>query len=230
VGRKVKDKFEAERSNPPLKALNKRQEILIKYINTKQMVVTTGFAGTGKTYIPAVLAADALLQGAAKGGTDKIYLTRPNVASGRPLGFRPGDLTEKMREWFAEVLRILQERMGTEKFKFALSKGQIEMVPFESMRGRSFNDSWVLLDEAQNVTPVEMKMFLTRIGEGSKVIVNGDVRQSDLNTNSGLMTAIDIIDKFDMDVPVIDFQSDDIVRSDLCKQFIINWTEYEHTT
>jgi phosphate starvation-inducible PhoH-like protein len=120
--------------------------------------------------------------------------------------------------------------MGAEKFKFALSKGQIEMVPFESMRGRSFNDSWVLLDEAQNVTPVEMKMFLTRIGEGSKVVVNGDVRQSDLHSNSGLMTAIDIIDKFDMDVPVIDFQSDDIVRSDLCKQFIINWTEYEHTT
>lgn len=229
MGRKVKEKFEAERENPPLKALNRRQEVLIKYINTKQMVVTTGFAGTGKTYIPTVLAADALLKGAAKGGIDKLYLTRPNVASGRPLGFRPGTLKEKMLEWFAETLAILQERMGTEKFKYAMSKGQIEMVPFESMRGRTFNSAWVLLDEAQNITPGEMKMFVTRIGQNSKVVVNGDIRQSDLTSASGLMTLIEIIDRYNMDVPVIDFKADDIVRSDLCREFIVNWMEYEHS-
>jgi phosphate starvation-inducible PhoH-like protein len=230
LGRKVKDKFEEERQREPLVPLTKRQGFLFKQIEKKQCVVTTGFAGTGKTYIACVMAADALLQGAAKGGCDKIILCRPNVATGRPLGFRPGTLEEKLAEWMAEPLAILHERLGATKYQYFMSKGRIEMVPFESIRGRSFNNAWVLLDEAQNTTPDEMKCFITRIGENTKVLINGDVRQSDLYGSSGLMTLIEVVDRYNMDVPVIDFQSDDIVRSDLCKQFIINWTEYEHTT
>jgi len=225
--RRKKQKFaDQHQSKPPLEPMTRRQSHLINSITGSDMVITTGYSGTGKTYVPTIMAADRLTQGAARNGVDKIILTRPNVQSGRSLGYRPGDLQEKMVEWFAEILTILRERLGTGAVDANLRKGTIQMVPFESMRGRSFNDAFVILDEAQNTTPTEMKMFTTRIGVGTTTVVNGDIRQSDLKGGSGLTALLEVTKS--MDVPHVDFKASDIVRSDLCRQFIEGWMDYEH--
>ena len=205
-----------------IEAKNERQQELIDSIFKNQMTVTTGFPGTGKTYIPAALAAQALL----KGKISKIILTRPNVPAGEKLGYKPGGLYEKLDEWFTEIYKIMGEHIGFDTLEAEVNFGNIELVPFETMRSRSFNNGFVLLDEAQNVKPHQMKMFVTRIGE-AKVVVNGDVMQSDLNHKSGLQTAIEIIRKYNMDIPIIEFDEDDIVRSGLCKEWIVNFLDYE---
>lgn len=222
-----KQKFvDDHNQKPPLEALTSRQGVLINSITASDMVIVTGYSGTGKTYIPAVMAADRLMAGGSRNGINKLILTRPNVASGRSLGYRPGNLEEKMAEWFAEILGVLRQRMGAGAVDSCLRKGVIEMVPFESMRGRTFDDAFIILDEAQNTTPTEMKMFTTRIGQGTTTVVNGDIRQSDLKADSGL-TALRAVTR-DMDIPHIDFKVGDIVRSDLCREFIEGWMEYEN--
>jgi len=213
-----------QKKNPmqPVQAKTPRQQELIDAICDHQMSVTVGYPGTGKTYIPAALAADAYY----KGDIEKIILARPNIAAGATLGFRPGDLHEKLKEWFAEILRVLSLKLSNGAVQSALHKGNIELVPFETMRGRTFDDALVILDEAQNTTSHEMKMFLTRIGT-AKVVVNGDVMQSDLLSRSGLRTAIDIVKQYDMDVPIVEFQEEDIIRGGLCREWIVNFMDYE---
>jgi len=225
--RNKKDKFanNQQKRVPKVQALTDRQRTLINSILGSPMTITTGYSGTGKTFVPTMMAADAFNRTRQRGGVDKIILTRPNVQSGRSLGFRPGDLNEKMLEWFAEIMAVLREALGTNTVDLALKRGDIELVPFETMRGRSFNNAFVILDEAQNTTPHEMKMFTTRLGMNTTTVVNGDIRQSDLKSNSGLAALIDIT--WDMEIPWIDFDEDDIVRSDLCKEFIVRWMEYE---
>lgn len=225
--RNKKEKFVSAQHKrvPKVQALSKRQQQLINSILGSPMTITTGYSGTGKTFVPAMLAADAFNRTRQRGGVDKIILTRPNVQSGRSLGFRPGDLNDKLLEWFAEIMTVLREALGTNTVDLALKRKDIELVPFETMRGRSFNNAFVLLDEAQNTTQHEMKMFTTRLGQGTTTVVNGDVRQSDLKENSGLSALVDIT--WDMDIPWIDFDEDDIVRSELCKEFIVRWMEYE---
>jgi len=223
--RKRKEKFLRQ---PTLLPLNERQGDLINAIYDKNMVVTTGYAGTGKTYVATTLAAELYDLGVANGGIDKIILTRPNVASGPSLGFRPGDLYEKMREWFAEQLKIMSDILSDAEVEIALKKGNIEMVPFETMRGRSFDNAMVLLDEAQNTTPDQMKMAVTRIGKNSTYVVNGDILQSDLQHTSGLQVLLEIIKHSRLDVPVIEFEVNDIVRGELCRQFIVAWDAYEN--
>lgn len=227
--RQRKQKFvrQSPRQRSPLIPQSQNQDRLIDAIHSHQMTVTTGYPGTGKTYVPTIMAADEYADGESFGGVNKIILTRPNEASGRPIGHRPGTMIEKMSEWFAEQLSILKDRLGAGAVEVGLKNGTIEMVPFETMRGRSFNSAFVLLDEAQNTSPHQMKMFVTRLGEGTTVVVNGDILQSDLQGHSGLTTLLQLTQWYKMDVPVIDFGPEDIVRSNLCKQFIINWMDYE---
>jgi phosphate starvation-inducible PhoH-like protein len=222
--RRRKQKFVAERSLLPR---TPNQASLIEAIYEKDMVITTGYAGTGKTYVATTLAAELYDLGVSNGGIDKIILTRPNVGAGPSLRFRPGDLAEKMQEWFAEQQHILVDVLGADTVEIAIRRGNIEMVPFETMRGRSFDNAMILLDEAQNTTPSQMKMAVTRIGENSTYVVNGDLQQSDLMDQSGLGVLIDIVTRYRMDIPVIHFGVEDIVRSDLCRDFIINWDSYE---
>jgi len=138
------------------------------------------------------------------------------VPSGRSLGFFPGSLEEKFAPWAAPLIEAIRERIGAAAYEIALKNGDIEMVPFEVMRGRSFRDAFVLLDEAQNATAAEMKTFLTRMGEDCTMVVNGDVSQCDLRETSGLRTVIDLIRTQALPVPVIEFTHGDIVRSGLC--------------
>jgi phosphate starvation-inducible PhoH-like protein len=175
-----------------------------------------GPAGTGKTWIAATYAADLYRQRRIR----KIILTRPNVPSGRSLGFFPGSLEEKFGPWAAPVIEAVKERIGSAAYEIAVKNGDIEMVPFEVMRGRSWKDAFILLDEAQNATPAEMKTFLTRIGEDCTVVINGDVSQCDLRETSGLRTVIHLIKSKMLPVPIIEFTMNDIVRSGICEMWV----------
>lgn len=224
MARQTKKKFiDKKPTKPPLLPKTSRQADYISAIGEAQQVVVLGPAGTGKTYIAATIAADMY----ELGRIDKIILTRPNVAAGKSIGFFPGTLEDKMAPWMAPILDVLNNRMEKGAMDTAMKNGNIEIVPFETMRGRSFNNAFVILDEAQNTSPHEMKMFLTRVGENCKVIINGDIMQSDLNESSGLSKSIHMIKKYMLPIPVIEFQIEDIVRSDLCKQWIIAWMKEE---
>lgn len=211
-----KKKFEAERSPPPIVAMNSRQAEYLVHLKTHAQVFVLGPAGTGKTWIAASHAADLYRAGLIS----KIILTRPNVPCGRSLGFFPGTLESKFAPWTVPVTDAIRERLGKAIFDLAVRHGDIEVVPFEVMRGRSWRDAFILLDEAQNTTVTEIKMFLTRIGEGCMTVINGDIAQCDLVQGSGLHAAIELVRQHRLPVPVVEFSIEDIVRSDLCAMWV----------
>ncbi len=209
-------KLEHERALPPIKPLNPKQATYLKALHASPQVIVLGPAGTGKTWIAATFAADLL----RNGSIDKIILTRPNVPCGRSLGYFPGTLEDKFAPWAAPVAEAIKERIGKAAYEIAVKRGDIEMVPFEVMRGRSWKNAFVLLDEAQNCSPAEIKTFLTRIGENCPVVINGDVSQCDLELASGLSTVLQLIRSQKLAVPVIEFAREDIVRSGVCAMWV----------
>ena len=211
-----KRKFEAERQAPPIVAMNARQAEYIAYLRTHPQVFVLGPAGTGKTWIAASHAADLYRSGLIT----KIILTRPNVPCGRSLGFFPGTIESKFAPWTVPVTDAMRDRLGKAVFDLAVKNGDIEVVPFEVMRGRSWRDAFVLLDEAQNTTETEIKMFLTRTGEGCVTVINGDIAQCDLANGSGLHLAIRLVRERNLPVPVVEFSTDDVVRSGLCAMWV----------
>jgi phosphate starvation-inducible PhoH-like protein len=214
-------KFQDERTPPPIKPLNATQADYLNALKTNPQIFVLGPAGTGKTWIAATFAADLYRQRRIT----KIILTRPNVPCGRSLGFFPGSLEDKFAPWAAPVIEAIKERIGSAACDIALKNGDIEMVPFEVMRGRSWKEAFILFDEAQNATPAEMKTFLTRIGEDCSVVINGDVSQCDLRETSGLRTVIHLIKSKMLPVPIIEFSMDDIVRSGICEMWVRAFTE-----
>jgi phosphate starvation-inducible protein PhoH and related proteins len=209
-------KFEGERLPPPIAALNPTQADYLDALRASPQVVVLGPAGTGKTWIAATHAADLYRNRCIS----KIILTRPNVPCGRSLGFFPGSLEDKFAPWAVPVVDAIKDRIGVAAYQIALKRGDIEMVPFEVMRGRSWKEAFVLLDEAQNTTPAEIKTFLTRVGEDCTVVINGDVSQCDLNEASGLSTVLQLIRSRSLPVPVIEFGLADIVRSGICAMWV----------
>lgn len=212
---RIPDKFKREREMPPLRALTENQGKYLKALATSNQVVVMGPAGTGKTHIAGTHAADKL----RRNEVSKVYLTRPNVPGGRTLGHFKGTMEEKIAPWAVPLTETMRERMSPGAFDTAMGRS-IEIVPFEVMRGRTFRDCIVILDEAQNTTKDEMKMFLTRIGEGAQVIINGDISQSDLKEASGLKIMLRLIAKDELPVPLIEFTLDDIVRSGVCEMWV----------
>jgi phosphate starvation-inducible PhoH-like protein len=208
--------FEKERLLPPIKALNPTQADYLDALRTSPQVIVLGPAGTGKTWIAATHAADLY----RRRQVSKIILTRPNVPCGPSLGFFPGSLEDKFAPWAAPIVEAIKERIGKAAYEIALKNGGIEMVPFEVMRGRSWKNAFVLLDEAQNTTPGEIKTFLTRIGEDCSVLINGDVSQCDLREESGLSVVLHLIKSRRLPVPVIEFTAADIVRSGICAMWV----------
>ena len=200
-----------------------KQVEYLEALDNFSQVVVLGPAGTGKTFIAATHAAGLLVSKQVS----KIVLTRPNISSGRSLGYFPGSLEEKMAPWMMPVLDVLYKHLTKVQVTNLIKTGVIEIAPFETMRGRSFEDCYIILDEAQNVSPHEMKMFLTRVGENCTVVLNGDVEQSDLSRDSGLVTAIKLIKRYLLPIPIIEFKVEDIVRSDLCKAWIIAFMKEE---
>jgi phosphate starvation-inducible PhoH-like protein len=199
--------------------LNYIQEEYLMAIHSNSIVFGIGSAGTGKTYIAATYAAGELFHRRIK----KIILTRPNVETGRGLGFLPGTLEEKYAPYLEPFDQIFTNSLGKGFYEYALSKKQIEPKPLGFMRGLTFDDCIVLLDEAQNATRDELKMILSRIGKNCKIIISGDHEQSDIN-NSGLLDATSRLEHIE-GIEVVRFRDEDIVRSKLCKQIIMAYKQ-----
>jgi len=193
-----------------------KQGELIDAIKSSSQVLILGPAGTGKTYVTATCAADLYILKEI----DKIIITRPHVAVGKDIGFLPGTLEEKAQPWALPVLDVLVKHLGRGAVDTALKNGNIEVATLALMRGRSFDDAFIIVDEAQNVEVSEIKMLLTRVGEGSTIVLNGDIQQSDLKGTSGLAKVIHLAKKHMLNIPVIEFGVEDIVRSGICAEWV----------
>jgi len=193
-----------------------KQKDLIQAIGTSKQVLILGPAGTGKTYVTATCAADLYILKEI----DKIVITRPHVAVGKDIGFLPGTLEEKAQPWALPVLDVLTKHLGKGAVETGLKAGNIEVATLALMRGRSFDNAFIIVDEAQNIEIPEIKMLLTRVGEGSTIVLNGDIQQSDLKGQSGLAKVIHLSKKYYLDVPIVEFGVDDIVRSGICAEWV----------
>jgi phosphate starvation-inducible protein PhoH and related proteins len=199
----------------PLKAQNASQERYIKAIKSSAVTFGIGPAGTGKTYIAGALAAEALRSNTV----DKIIVTRPAVDAGESLGFLPGELMEKFEPYIQAFRSVMNERLGKSSVDYMLKHGKIEAIPLAYMRGLTFKNAFVIMDEAQNATPAQMKLFLTRIGNNATVVVNGDLEQQDITGPSGLEDAVARVRSI-ASCRVVKFSSADIVRSGLVQQIV----------
>lgn len=199
-----------------VKTIGQRQ--YVSTIKKKDIVFGIGPAGTGKTYLAVVLAVAALKEGKVK----RIVLTRPAVEAGESLGFLPGDLQEKVDPYLRPLYDALNDVLGPEQVAKSLERGLIEIAPLAYMRGRTLDDSYIILDEAQNTTPEQMKMFLTRLGFGSKMVITGDVTQIDLPRGkvSGLIEADKILQGIE-EIGFIYFAEQDVVRHSLVQKIIV---------
>lgn len=199
-----------------IQPMNEKQSALLDAIHKNTMTVAIGTAGTGKTYCSASKVAQLFL----RGGYDKIVLTRPNVSTGRSVGFFPGTVEEKLSVWLQPLLTVLKEAFGAGRYQYFMEKGIIQIQPLETVRGQSFNDALILIDECQNLEWGEIEALTTRIGENSKMVLMGDPRQSDVKNGMAIERFITMAHNYKIDVPVIRFGLDDVVRSDIVAQLV----------
>ena len=192
-----------------LRARTPTQSVYLENIATHDITFGIGPAGTGKTYLAVACAVDAL----ERSSVQRIVLTRPAVEAGEKLGFLPGDLTQKVDPYLRPLYDALYDLMGADRVAKAFERNALEIAPLAFMRGRTLNNAFVILDEAQNTTPEQMKMFLTRLGFGSKMVVTGDVTQIDLpnGQHSGLRVIRDILKEID-DIAFLELTAEDVVR------------------
>ncbi|MFB5677271.1 PhoH family protein [Paenibacillus terreus] len=202
----------------PIRVKTIGQKHYVTTIKKRDVVFGIGPAGTGKTYLAVVLAVAALKEGSVK----RIILTRPAVEAGENLGFLPGDLQEKVDPYLRPLYDALYDVMGPDQTAKALERGLIEIAPLAYMRGRTLDDAFIILDEAQNTTPEQMKMFLTRLGFGSKMVITGDVTQIDLprGKRSGLIEAKNILNSIE-EIGFVQFADEDVVRHSLVQKIIV---------
>ena len=199
----------------PIQALTKAQGAYINAILDNVITFGIGPAGTGKSYVVAGLAADMLREKKI----DRILLTRPDVEAGEKFGFIPGELEEKYAPYIEPFREIFNERLGRSQVDYLIKHKRICAMPIAFMRGRTFKNCWAILDEAQNTTPGQMKLFLTRIGDNCKVIIDGDIEQKDIPTQSGLSDAVSRL-KHTRKVGIVEFTVEDVVRSGIVKDII----------
>lgn len=208
----------------PVKPKTLGQQNYVKEIRDKMIVFGIGPAGTGKTYLAMAMAITAF----KNEEVGRIILTRPAIEAGEKLGFLPGDLQSKIDPYLRPLYDALYQIMGAESFQRNMEKGLIEVAPLAYMRGRTLDNAFIILDEAQNTTPAQMKMFLTRIGFGSKVVITGDVTQKDLapGTKSGLDVALRVLRKVD-EIAICKLTSNDVVRHPLVQKIVQAYDAYE---
>lgn len=208
----------------PIKPKTMGQKEYVDAIRKNMIVFGLGPAGTGKTYLAMAMAITAF----KNNEVNRIILTRPAIEAGEKLGFLPGDLQSKVDPYLRPLYDALYQIMGAESFAKNMEKGLIEVAPLAYMRGRTLDNAYIILDEAQNTTPAQMKMFLTRIGFGSKVIITGDSSQKDLpvGTKSGLDVATRVLGKID-DIAFCNLTSKDVVRHPLVQKIVKAYDDYE---
>jgi phosphate starvation-inducible protein PhoH and related proteins len=196
----------------------------LKALRDRELVFGIGPAGTGKTYLAVAQAVQML----ASGRVDRIILSRPAVEAGERLGFLPGDLREKVDPYLRPLYDALHDMLPGEQVMKRLASGEIEIAPLAFMRGRTLANAFVILDEAQNTTPVQMKMFLTRLGENSRMVVTGDLSQVDLpaGMRSGLRDALDALDHVE-EIGIIRFTAEDVVRHPLVTKIVNAYDSHE---
>ncbi|MBQ9087090.1 MAG: PhoH family protein [Clostridia bacterium] len=208
----------------PIKAKTVGQKKYVQSIEKNTVVFGIGPAGTGKTFLAVAMAVRALREKQVS----RIILTRPAIEAGEKLGFLPGDLQSKIDPYLRPLYDALYEMLGSENYQRQLEKGVIEIAPLAYMRGRTLDDSFIILDEAQNATPEQMKMFLTRLGFNSKAVVTGDLTQTDLPSSqkSGLSVAVKILEGVE-DIGIHAFTDRDVVRHQLVQRIIRAYETYE---
>ena len=208
----------------PVKPKTLGQKSYVDNIRGKMIVFGNGPAGTGKTYLAIAMAVTAF----KNEEVGRIILTRPAIEAGEKLGFLPGDLQSKIDPYLRPLYDALYQIMGAESFQRNMEKGLIEVAPLAYMRGRTLDNAFIILDEAQNTTPAQMKMFLTRIGFGSKVVITGDATQKDLapGTKSGLDVALRVLRKVE-DMGICELTSSDVVRHPLVQKIVKAYEDYE---
>ena len=208
----------------PIRPKTLGQKEYVDLIRSRMIVFGIGPAGTGKTYLAMAMAVTAF----RNEEVSRIILTRPAIEAGEKLGFLPGDMQSKVDPYLRPLYDALYQIMGADSFQKNMEKGLIEVAPLAYMRGRTLDNAFIILDEAQNTTPAQMKMFLTRIGFGSKVIVTGDATQKDLpkDTVSGLDMAMKVLSKID-EIGFCQLTSKDVVRHPLVQKIVLAYEEYE---
>ncbi len=211
------------RKGEVVRAKTFKQKQYVKAIQTHDITFGIGPAGTGKTFLAAVLAVQALL----KDECDRIILTRPAIEAGEKLGFLPGDLQQKVNPFLRPLYDALYEFIDAEKIPDLMERGKIEVAPLAYMRGRTLSNAFVIVDEAQNTTPAQLKMVLTRLGFGSKMVVTGDITQTDLPTHqdSGLIVASKILRSVD-DIAFCYLSQADVIRHPLVQQIVAAYENY----
>lgn len=209
----------------PIKPKTLGQKKYVDAIRSGMITFGLGPAGTGKTYLAMAMAITAF----KNEQVGRIILTRPAIEAGEKLGFLPGDLQSKIDPYLRPLYDALYQIMGAESFQRNMEKGLIEVAPLAYMRGRTLDNAFIILDEAQNTTPAQMKMFLTRIGFGSKVVVTGDATQKDLapGAKSGLDVALRVLKKID-DIGICNLTSKDVVRHPLVQKIVQAYDDYEN--
>ncbi len=212
-------------SGKPVKPKTAGQKRYVDAIRKSMIVFGTGPAGTGKTYLAIAMAVTAF----QREEVSRIILTRPAIEAGEKLGFLPGDLQSKIDPYLRPLYDALYQIMGQESFQRNMEKGAIEVAPLAYMRGRTLDNSFIILDEAQNTTPAQMKMFLTRIGFGSKAVITGDASQKDLAPGviSGLDVARKVLSSKVKEIAFIDLTGKDVVRHPLVQKIVNAYEEYE---
>ena len=209
----------------PIKPKTFNQQTYVDKIRENMIVFGLGPAGTGKTYLAMAMAIDAF----KKGDVGRIIMTRPAIEAGENLGFLPGDLQSKVDPYLRPLYDAIYQIMGAESYANNCEKGLIEVAPLAYMRGRTLDNAFIILDEAQNTTPAQMKMFLTRIGFGSKVVITGDQSQKDLPAGqiSGLDVAVKVLEHIENDIAIVKLTNQDVVRHPVVQQIVIAYEEYE---
>lgn len=212
------------RDGKPIKAKTRNQKRMVEVVDANDIVFALGPAGTGKTYTAVALAVRALKNKLVK----KIVLTRPAVEAGESLGFLPGDLKDKVDPYLRPLYDALDDMLPMDKLNFFMENRVIEIAPLAFMRGRTLDNAFIILDEAQNATPLQLKMFLTRLGPSAKCVITGDMSQIDLphNQKSGLRQAIEILDGVD-GIATIHLTTEDVVRHRLVKEIIKAYDKIE---
>lgn len=214
--RRVKTKHDEDKQSLVLLPKNDKQKEYIDALTESSQIIVFGPSGTGKTYVVSSYAANLY----HTKEINKIVITRPHVSVGKDLGYLKGDLEEKTRPWAMPVIDVLEEQLGKGVVETGIKNGNIEMAPLALMRGRSFNNAFVICDEAQNITFHELKMLLTRVGQNTKLVLNGDIMQSDLKEADGLSKVVHLVKKHMLPVPIVEFGVDDIIRSDMTKMWV----------
>ena len=226
IGEMAKDVVCITAKGRPVKAKTLGQQRYMKAILKNTITIGVGPAGTGKTYLAVAAAVAAFREKAV----NRIILTRPAVEAGERLGFLPGDLQNKVDPYLRPLYDALYDMLGAETYQKYLERGNIEVAPLAYMRGRTLDDSFIILDEAQNTTREQMKMFLTRLGFGSKIVITGDITQIDLPSDkvSGLNDAVRILDNVP-DIAICRLTASDVVRHALVQRIIAAYETAEHS-